>query len=335
MSIGSLFTSHEQLFASWMMHHVFNNEIHTELRFSQQSAYEVQEAYFTVPEPLDPVKGLPVEDLREKRVIYFTSGADGPFVVVQDCPDKKKIKHAPKKKQVYQIVHGNVVEKVEKLIHPEIAKYGNLWSHSKFKISDKATGYYLVEGWLVVSIPEKKEEKKFAMEHGDEITVTYKFEGAEDPIAARISAYLRRWFAYHREKLWIVFATCLSSAVVLSLSALALGNSDNLYSTLFSKALLIGAIAMKAMVLYTGIKLYKLHDLENTMLGSIHNLGHWVQQIRHFATSYPALSGGAPIAQFFTEQELDRIQSWIDTSITGYVRRFFERTSCLQSSKKT
>jgi hypothetical protein len=148
--------------------------------------------------------------------------------------------------------------------------------------------------------------------------------------------YLQRWFAFHKERLWIVFATCLSSAVLFSLTALALGNSDNFYSALFSKALLIGAIAMKAMILYTGIKLFKLQDLEDTTLARIHNLGDWVQQVRISACAYPTLLGDARIARFFTPKEHLSILYVIDedTSITGYIRRFFERTSCLRSSNQ-
>jgi hypothetical protein len=340
MSIRSLFTSHEELLAHWMMHLPFNDQIHAELRFPKEDSTKVQNAYFTPPEELGPPVELTEHQRKEvatKRLIRFADAPAEPLNEVVEGPMRNKVKRLSKKTPFYQIVHREIVEKVEKLIFPKHAKYGNFWGRSHYKISDKSTDFYLIEGWLVVFIPEKKEEKKFEMEHGEEISVIHKFEGAEDPIGTRLSLYLQSWFAFHKEKLWIVFATCLSSTMVLSLTALALANSHNFYSTLFSRALLIGAIAMKTMVLYTGIKLYKLHHLEYTTLGRIHNLGDWVQQVRMSAGAYPTLSADARIGRFFTQKELLSIMGLMrkDTTITGYIRRFFDRNSCLRNSKPT
>ena len=327
MTISSLFTSHEKLFVDWMMHHKFNDEIQAEPRFPQSNQDTVWESYYTISQPLPPLKELPIEVLRQKRLDRIAG------VLISEAPEMdgtgRPVRRA--KKQKYQIVHGPLIQTVEKKSAAELVKYGNFWGRTHFIETQKQTGYFLVDGWLVVSVPENPDEREFEFNSDTEITVVHKFDGAQDPVSSEIAKTVNAWFKWQNNKLSKLFMMSLGAAAMLSLSVIALGNQQHLAGKLLSRAFLVTSLVMQSLVLFAGYKFYQLNRLEESM-SSIKDLGNWVHCIRYCAVIYPASSIDAPIDKFFTPREisgLEHLRQNTDTSIRGYISRFFSRISCL------
>jgi hypothetical protein len=332
MSIQSLFTSHEKLFNEWLMHHEFNNQIQAEPRFSGYNQDDVYESYYTIPKETPPVKGPLPAELRKIWGDRFNEKG----IPISVAPNVKMdgagqpIIQDPEAKPIYRILHGPEVQAVEKKDSPVVVKYGNFCGRTYFTVTNRLTDYFLVDGWLVVSIPENQDEKAFKIDSDTEITVVHKFDGAKDPVSSEIAKKVQNWFAWHRSKLLNVFMITFSASVMLSLSVIALGTQHHLAGKLLSRALLVSSIAMQGMFLYVGYKYYRIYLLEEKM-SSIKNLGHWVKQIRQSVVYYPVSSIGAPIDKFFPPKELFGLiylREHTDISIKGYIRRFFRSISC-------
>ena len=335
MTISSLFASHENLFAKWMMHHKFNDEIQEEPRFPQSNQDDVWESYYTISQTLPPVEELPIEELRKRRVdrINGITISEAPAMDGTGRPvSQRQSRRVQKSEPVYQIVHGPDIQKVEKKDSSELVKYGNFWGQTRFVTTDKQTGHFLVDGWLVVSVPEHPDVKEFEFNSDTEITVFHKFDEAEqDPVSNEIAKTVHHWFTWQNTKLSNLLMMSFGAAVMLSLSVIALGNQHHLAGKLLTRAFLASAIAMQSLALYAGIKLYQLQHLQEKM-SLIRDIGHWVLQIRQFAPHYPVSSIGAPIDKFFTPREifgLNYLRKNTDVSIRGYISRFFSRISCL------
>ena len=342
MTIRALFTSHEKVFEEWMLDHKFNQEIEVEPRFPKVNQDEVQDSYFTVPKesplPRCP-KGEELKTIRSKRSFYYSkeefekrekalshheeripsSTSDSISThqrmdsAAESGSDEGPWEYQYVRKNIrYHIVHGPVVQKVEKKSSIESVQYGNFWGRTYFAVTKKQTGYFLVSGWLVVSVPKKIiEEEPFEVNDGDEITVIHKFdEGFDvdsDPVASKIVTYIEQWFDYQRGKFWIVggtsFVGALASAVIIPL----LGAIDHWAGVWFRLALIITDIALCAMGFYTCVKLYQLYCFQDKMR-SINNLGNWVGQVRHFVFEDPDLFAQASrIHKFFTSREQEAL----------------------------
>jgi hypothetical protein len=300
MTISSLFASQERLFAQYLVNTSFNDEIHAEYRCPGADQDQLLDAYFTPAESDKEIQELESEELKRRRVVHFTSLARRQPLPREELKAAEE-QQVESKEKVFQLVHGPVVDRVEKTAHPVSVDYGNFWGQSRFQITNKSTGYYLLEGWLVVSIPESQKEDPLELKDGSETTtVVYKFDGAQDPVSNKISGYVQSWFDRQSEKLWSAFTASVVGSALFSLTVIALGHTDHFAGQLFSRTLVIGAVAMLAMVLYLGVRLYKLHLFKEKML-FIDNLGCWVQQVRLSIGDYPELCIGAPhIDKFFS-----------------------------------
>jgi hypothetical protein len=312
MSIRSIFTSHEKLFAEWMMHHAFNQEIQSEPRFSGYDQDNVRKSYYTIPDESPPLR-YPSKEVKAKIGEYYSkeailkrqeAGSQVEPISESDESSSEYEKAVPKPRSVFQIVDSPLVQAVEKKTSAQFEKYSNFWGMTCFAIAEKHTGYFLVDGWLVVSIPTVEKENPYEVNDDIDITVAVKYDEGPDPVANRISAYILSWFAFQSVKLLIVFTTCLVGAAVFVMTGFALGNNSHLVGQLTSRAFLIGSIAMQAMVFYSGIKLYRLLYFTDKM-NSIKNLGDWVLQIRKSAKTYPdqIVESFDRSGQFFTEGE--------------------------------
>jgi hypothetical protein len=323
MAISSLFTFPERLFAKYLVEHPFNDEIHAEYRCPGVNQDYVRTAYFTLEDDKE-IQELDINQLREKRVARFDKGLVLPkapvlsTAEVQADVDSHQLKQVKNEKKVYYIVHGPLVDKVEKTAHRVSVKYGNLVGQSHFQITKKSTGYHLIEGWLVVSIPAKIEEKEpFEFNDEIEITVVHQFNEDIDPVSSKISGYVQSWFNLQSEKLWIAFTASVVGSALFSLTVIALGHPDHFAGRLFSRTLVIGAVSMLAMVLYSGVKLYKLLLFKEKML-FIDNLGDWVQQVRLSICNYPELCINAShLDRFFTPKNQQAIRAIRERATAG------------------
>jgi hypothetical protein len=310
------FTSHEKLFAEWMMQHEFNQEIQAEPRFPGCDQYEVTKGYYTTPDKPSPVR-YPSKEEKIKIGEYYSkeailkrqeAGSQVKPTLESDESSSEYHEAIPMKTRAFKIVHGPMVQAVEKKSSAIFEKYGDFWGMTRFAVAEKHTGYFLVDGWLVVSIPEVEKDNPFEVNDDIDITVALKYDEGPDPVASKISAYMLSWFAFQGAKVLIVFTISLVGAVIFVMTGFALGNSSHLVGQLTSRAFLIGSIAMQAMVFYSGIKLYRLLYFTNKM-SSIKNLGDWVLQIRHSAKAYPdqIIESFDRSGQFFTESERETI----------------------------
>jgi hypothetical protein len=362
MSILSIFTSHEKLFAAWMMHYKFNQEIKAEPCFPEENQDEVQESYYTVAESSPtPVKlseeekeairkvwlrrmgmhlvGSEKEEERKKKLGLSEHSVTLDFAnVTRTNGGPRQDKYVPKQKPTYQIVHGPAIQTVEKKAFLESVKYGNFWGRTCFTATEKQTGYFLLNGWLVVSVPKIIKVKPFEFYDGNEtITVVHQYDenlvGEDlDPVARKIAGHIKEWFNWQTEKLLIVAKASLAGATLFSVILSALGKPDHLAGELFGLALAISGIATYAMAFYSSVKLYQLHCFKDKM-NSIQNLGDWVQHVRRSVINYPDLFERAlNIYKFFTSGEqvlIMRSAKSAGTSVAGYARRFFQKIPIL------
>lgn len=321
----TIFTSYEKLFATWMMHHDLNHRIEVEPRFPGCDQTQVMRSYYTVPEEVPAPKELPVEELRKRRVARFV-GASSLQLAIANVNTGQKDKTVQKPKPIYVLIHGPQVQRVEKITDAEEVKYGHFWGRTHFAATTKQTGYFLVDGWLVASIPKEVDEEKFEFNSEAEITVRHKMDGAEDPVSSEIIQTVNTWFVRHHRKLSTALTFSLGAALVLSVSVIALRGQPHLIAKLLSRILLVASFAMQSLCLYAGFQLYQLNQLQGKM-NSIFDLGHWVCYVRFFAWAYPAASIGAPINDLFHPIELQNLNHMrnIDRSIRGTVSRFFKR----------
>jgi|GEM_PF-1970732 len=310
----TIFTSYEKLFATWIMHHQLNDAIEVTNRFPGCDQEQVARSYYTSPEEMSPPKELPIEELRNKRVAHFKKLREGQvtyFLSEQSSqPTNGKVddtnQQAQQKEQpepIYDFVHGLEVQAVEKNTAAEEVKYGNFWGRTYFVTTTKQTGYFLVDGWLVVSVPkEEANEEPFELNSGGEITVCHKFDGAENAVSNKVMITVQTWFTRQREKLFSALIVSFGTALLLSLSVIALHNQPMFAADLLSRIFLVASFAMQSLCLYVGFQLSRLYQLEEKMSG-MNDLGHWVKTVRVFTGIYPKLSSGAPIDKFFTPTE--------------------------------
>lgn len=206
-------------------------------------------------------------------------------------------------------------------------KYGNFWGRTCFTVIEKKqTGFFLVDGWLVVSVPENKKDNFYEINDDIDITIALKLDEGPDPVASKIARYIQDWLMQQKEKLSIVSAASVAGATFFSVLA-PRGKIDDLAGFVLTTC----CIAMYAMVFYSGLKLYQLHCFRDK-LNSIKNLGDWVQQIRRSACAYPDLFRGVSILKvekFFTTREQVIISKNSDTSVRDYVRQFFQKTPAI------
>ncbi len=266
--------------------------------------------------------------MKEKVIKRLEAGLRGE-------PISESLGDVPKQQPIYQIVHGPVVQKVEKKSAVENVKYGDFWGQTRFTVTKKRTGYFLVEGWLVVSVPEKIKDRPFEINKEDEITVVHKLDESFGSVASsKINGYIQEWFSCEIEKLSIVSAASFSGATLFSALVPTLAKSDNLAGQLLALALVTSCVAMAAMVIYSGVKLYNLYCLKEKM-DYIQNLGDWVSQIRYSALEYPDLSNKAhSIQNFFTPQEQKAIPAIDEYNRMGYIRRLFNKNPVVVSQVK-
>jgi len=303
MSIRSLFNSQEKLFAEWMMGHEFNHNIQAELRFSGCNPDSVKDHYYTIPREGPPIEQLSIRKLREKRLKYFDKSPKAEEVKKDgmDRPRPESQKQSP----VYQLVHGPVIQKIEKNNALEVVRYGNFCGRTHFKVTKKQTGYFLVDGWVVVSVPKIPDEKEFKFS-GSQLTVVHQFQGVDDPVSAEIQKKVSDWFSRQRIKLAAVCLLSFGAAVMVTHSLTVFNDQAHLNGGLLLRAVLVSSIAMQALGLCSGIKLVQLYFLEEKM--ALSDLGQWVYRIQRFAEDYPSLPIGDQIRKFFTPKALN----WLD-----------------------
>jgi hypothetical protein len=329
MGIRSIFTSHEKLFAEWMIQHEFNQEIQAEPRFTDEKDLNmIMESYYTPPEKSPSV--IPTidekETIRQVRLAHLniplknekealrketldlsrdqSSGLDDITKTARSVAQHDKLVSMQKPNSPIP-EHGPVVQAVEKKSSPENVNYGNFWGRSYFTATVKQTGYFLVDGWLVVSVPEKIKERAYEINDDVDITVTLKLNEGLDPIVSKITGYIKDWFQQQREQLSTVSAASIAGSVLFSVLVRYFGNIDSLPGVLLGRSLVIGSIAMYAMVFYSAVKLYQLNGFKDKM-NSVKNLGDWVKQVRRFGLDYPELatSGRSDIDKFLTPKEI-------------------------------
>ena len=360
MGIRSIFTSHEKLFAEWMMQHEFNQEIQAEPRFSEEKNQNlVMESYYTISKKSPSV--IPTinenEAIRQARLTGFNISAPTEKELAREEARKSKlglssqsinldlndinngarrqVELVPKKKFISTSlipVHGQVVETVEKTSSVKDVQYGDFWGRTNFaKTEKKHTGYFLIDGWLVVSVPEKIKERLYEINDDIDITVAIKYDEGLDPVASKIAGYIKDWFQHQREQLATVSAACIAGSALFSVLVRYFGDIDSLPGMLLGLSLVISSIAMYAMVFYSGVKLYQLYGFREKM-NSVKNLGDWVKQVRCFARDYPGLgtSGLPDIDKFLTPKEFGLIIN-PDRNVQTYARRFFQKISGLLS----
>lgn len=333
MAIRSLFTSNERLFAEWIVHHKFNEEIQAEPFFLEESANiklpTEKEKEFMAKARLKLLEGKKREAEKEPDV-SLSDGSSSGFA----CVNIGKIVH--KRNFTYKLEHCPVIQNVEKQNTATNKLYGDVWLKSHFQMTEKKTGSFLVDSWLVVSLPKKvKEESPFIINHDEindeiygstEFSVTYRLDDNLDPVESKIAGYIKSWFESQSEKLLIASKTCAAGATLFTVVVSILGKSKHLADGLFGIALVISCIAMYAMSFYSGVKLYQLSYFKEE-IDSGKNLGNWVQRVRSSANAYPDLVPfGSNVSKFFTPEER---ASMIITNMTankkGYIRRFFQR----------
>ncbi|HEX4839014.1 MAG TPA: hypothetical protein VFU89_01075 [Rhabdochlamydiaceae bacterium] len=324
----TIFTSYEKLFATWIMHHQLNDAIEVTDRFPKCDQDHVFENYYTIPEEMLPPKEIDEDELVklcQKRVTYFKNdqilkraqeGKSDLIRQVQLSDDESSVpsgssnddtnQQVQQKEQpepIYDFVHGLEVQAVEKNTAAEMVKYGNFWGRTHFVTTAKQTGYFLVDGWLVVSVPtEETNEEPLELNFDDTITIHHKFDIAENSVSNKVRTTVQTWFARQREKLFSALIVSFGTALLLSLSVIALHNRPMFAADLLSRIFLVASFAMQSLCLYVGFQLFRLYQLEETTSG-MNDLGHWVKTVRVFAGIYPKLSSGAPIDKFFTPVE--------------------------------
>jgi hypothetical protein len=340
------------------MQHAFNQEIQAEPRFPEIYQDKVRDSYYTPLEKSLVVK--PSEREKEALRQKWLADRNMPLETEKEALRKEKLglsrdqsigfndvtrnasfvaqydKLVSMQKSISQTPeHGPVVQTVEKKSSPDDVKYGNFWGRTCFTATGKKqTGYFLIDGWLVVSLPKDLKENRYEINDDTDITVTVKLDEGPDPVATKIALYIQDWLMQKNGKLLTVSGASVAGATFFSMLAPRdLDVNANLAVQLVGLAFVVGCIAMYAMVFYSGVKLYQLHCFRDKM-HSIRNLGDWVVQIRRSAVDYPDLFVKAPSCigeKFFTSDErsavtdIDRMNA--DTSVSGYVRRFFSRNS--------
>lgn len=310
----AIFTSYEKLFATWMMHHQLNDAIEVEPRFPGSDQERVARSYYTSPEEVPPPKELSIEELRKKRLAhlnkpykrettYFLSGQSSQPTNGNVDGTTLQVQQKEQPEPIYRIIHGLEVQAVEKNTAAEVVKYGNFSGRTYFATTTKQTGYFLVDGWLVVSVPkEEANEEPFELNSDDVITIHHKFDGAENSVSHEVMITVQTWFVRQSEKLFSALIVSFGAALLLSLSVIALHNQTMFAAGVLSRIFLVASFAMQSLCLYVGFQFSRLYQLKEEMSG-VNDLGHWVEKVRFFAGNYPALSSGAPIDKFFTPGE--------------------------------
>jgi hypothetical protein len=295
MSIRSLFTSHERLLAEWMMNHEFNREIQAKHRFPNRNQEEVKKSYYTLPK--ESQVRVPSREEKEaiyKRTLAHLGGKEIPEFEVPRAED------VPEQKPVYQYAHGGRVEHVEKKSSLQNVNYGDFWGRTYFTDTKKQTGYFLVDGWLVVSAAQKVEDKPYEVNSGDEITIVHKFDQELDAVPSKMVRYIQSWFHHQGTNLTFAAQASFAGSAVFSAITAKMYISDR--AELPELVLVIGCIAMYALTAWICCKQYQLHYLKGKM-DEIQNLGHWVAQMRVFKAIYPDLLVSPHAAKFFVSKD--------------------------------
>ncbi|HEX2580308.1 MAG TPA: hypothetical protein VHK67_07900 [Rhabdochlamydiaceae bacterium] len=324
----TIFTSYEKLFASWIMHHKLNDVIEAEPRFPKCDQDLVCDSYYTIPKKMPAPKKLDDNELVklcQRRVAFYKnnqifqrkeSKVDNTIRQAQPSPGDRtetnngnvddttqQVQQKEQPEPIYSFVNGLEVQAIEKSSVAEEVKYGDFWGRTYFVTTTQQTGYFLIDGWLVVSIPkEETNEEPFELDSDDTMTIYHKFDVAEDPVSDAVMSKVHTWFGLQREKLSEALKVSFGIAFLQLLSVIALSNQPMVAAHVLSRVFLVASFAMQSLSLYIGFQLYRLYQLEEKMSG-VNNLGDWVKTVRVCAGKYPKLSEEAPIDKFFTPRE--------------------------------